>query len=253
MHSYTVGKWPPSYKATGFSEAEYAALLKETLRMEELIRTQSAVMDKYDPRKKLSLVVDEWGAWLAATPGTNPGFLEQQNSQRDAVIAALNINTFARHADRIRMANIAQMINVLQAMVLTEKDRMILTPTYHVFRLYVPFQDALLVPVTFDAGSYVYGDISLPRVDAVAARAKSGKLWLALTNVDPNRTAQVEVTVAGVKRAVGEMLSSPGIDSVNTFEAPTTVAPKPLSEKASGGKVVLKLAPHSVTVVALES
>ena len=93
MHSYTVGKWPPSYEATGFGEAEYAALLKETLRMEELIRTQSAIMDKYDPRKKLSLVVDEWGAWLAPTPGTNPGFLEQQNSQRDAIIAALNINT----------------------------------------------------------------------------------------------------------------------------------------------------------------
>jgi alpha-N-arabinofuranosidase len=253
MHSYTVGKWPPSYKATGFGEAEYAALLKETLRMEELIRTQSAVMDKYDPQKKLSLAVDEWGAWLAPTPGTNPGFLEQQNSQRDAIIAALNINAFARHADRVRMANIAQMINVLQAMILTGKDRMILTPTYHVFRMYVPFQDAQLVPVTFSAGSYVYGDISLPRVDAVAAKAKSGKLWLALTNLDPNHTAEVEVTVAGVRRAVGETLSSPGIDSVNTFEAPTTVAPKPVSAKASDGKVVLKLAPHSVTVVALES
>jgi alpha-L-arabinofuranosidase len=252
MHSYTVGKWPPSYKATGFGETEYAALLQETLRMEALIRTQSAVMDKYDPQKKVSLVVDEWGAWLAPTPGTNPGFLEQQNSQRDAIIAALNINAFARHADRVRMANIAQMVNVLQAMILTDKDRMILTPSYHVFRMYVPFQDALLVPVTFAAGRYVYGDISLPRVDAVAARAKNGQLWLALTNLDPNRTAQVEVTVAGIRRAAGEMLSSPGIDSVNTFEAPATVAPKPFTAEASDGKVILKLAPHSVTVVAME-
>lgn len=252
MHSYTVGKWPPKYTATGFGEAEYATLLHETLHMEELIRAHSAIMDKYDPQKKISLVVDEWGAWLAPTPGTNPGFLEQQNSQRDAIIAALNINTFARHADRVRMANIAQLINVLQAMILTDKDRMILTPTYHVFRMYVPFQDAMLIPVSFDAGSYVQGAITLPRVDAIAARAKSGKIWLALTNLDPTRPARIEVTAAGVKQATGEVLAAPRIDTVNTFEAPATVTPKPFSAQGSGGKVVLKLAPHSVTVVALE-
>jgi alpha-N-arabinofuranosidase len=198
-------------------------------------------------------MVDEWGAWLAPTPGTNPGFLEQQNSQRDAIIAALNINIFARHADRVRMANIAQMINVLQAMILTDKDRMIRTPTYHVYRMYVPFQDARLVPITFDAGSYVYGNISLPRVDAIAARAKNGKLWLALTNVDPNRTVRVEVMAAGVKRAAGEMLSSPKVDSVNTFESPATVTPRRFVESSSGGKVILQLLPHSITVVALET
>ena len=152
LHSYTVGKWPPSYKSTGFGEAEYAALLKETLRMEELIGTHSAIMDAYDPQKKIGLMVDEWGAWLAPTPGTNPGFLEQQNSQRDAIIAALNINIFARHADRVRMANIAQMINVLQAMILTDKDRMIRTPTYHVYRMYVPFQDATVGTHTLRCG-----------------------------------------------------------------------------------------------------
>ena len=110
-------------------------------------------MDRYDPEKKIALVVDEWGVWLAPTPGTNPGFLEQQNSVRDAVIASLNINTFARHADRVRMANIAQMVNVLQAMILTDRARMILTPTYHVFRMYLPFQDATSIPVSFAAGS----------------------------------------------------------------------------------------------------
>ena len=252
LHWYTAGKWPPSYKGTGFGEADYAALLKETLRMEDLIRTHGAIMDKYDPQKKISLAVDEWGVWLASTPGTNPGFLEQQNSQRDAIIAALNLNTFARHADRVRMANIAQLINVLQAMILTDKDKMLLTPTYYVYRMYVPFQDAMLVPVAFDAGSYVYGGIALPRVDAIAARAKSGKVWLALTNVDPNRSVQIEVTAAGLKQATGETLSSPRIDSGNTFAAPTTVAPKPIAAKSSGGKIVLKLVPHSVTVVALE-
>jgi alpha-L-arabinofuranosidase len=253
LHSYTVGKWPPSFNATGFGEAEYAALLRETLRMEDLIRTHSAIMDSHDPHKKIGLMVDEWGVWLTPTPGTNPGFLEQQNSQRDAIIAALNINTFARHSDRVRMANIAQMVNVLQAMIFTDKDRLIRTPTYYVYRMYVPFQDARLVPVAFDAGSYVHGEISLPRVDAIAARAKSGGLWLALTNLDPNRAVQVEVTAAGVVRAAGEILSSPRIDSVNTFEAPATVSPKSFSGRASGGKVILNLAPHSVAVVKLES
>ena len=114
-------------------------------------------MDKYDPEKKIALVVDEWGAWYAPLPGTNPGFLAQQNSQRDAVLAALNLNIFARHADRVRMANIAQMVNVLQAMILTDKEKMVLTPTYHVFQMYVPFQDATFVPVTFDAGTYTQG------------------------------------------------------------------------------------------------
>ena len=103
-------------------------------------------MDQYDPQKKLALAVDEWGAWYAPAPGTNPGFLVQQNSLRDAVLAALNLNIFARHADRVRMANIAQMVNVLQAMILTDKQRMLLTPTYHVFRMYVPFQDATFIP-----------------------------------------------------------------------------------------------------------
>jgi alpha-N-arabinofuranosidase len=252
MHSYTVGKWPPSYVATGFGEAEYAALLHDTLHMEDLIKTQSAIMDKYDPQKKISLAVDEWGAWLAPTAGTNPGFLEQQNSQRDALIAALNINIFARHADRVHMTNIAQMINVLQAMILTDKDKILLTPTYYVYRMYVPFQDAVFVPVTFDAGSYVYGETTLPRVDAIAAKARGGTLWLSLTNVDPHRSVQIELTAPGVRRASGETLTSPKIDSINTFENPTVIAPKPVAVKSSGGKVILNLVPHSVTVVALE-
>lgn len=252
LHSYTVGKWPPTYKATGFGETEYATLVKATLRMEELISTHGAIMDKYDPEKKISLVVDEWGAWLAPTPGSPQGFLEQQNSQRDAVIAALNFNTFARHADRVRMANIAQMINVLQAMIFTNKEKMILTPTYHVHRMYVPFQDATFVPVVFDAGSYTHGDITLPRVDAISAKDKDGKLWVALTNLDPKREVQIALGVAGATRAAGQTLSAPKIDSVNTFEAPSTVVPKPITARSSGGKLMLKLAPQSVTVVALE-
>src|SRR5213078_2781201 len=161
---------PPSFASVGFGETEYIEILKSTLHMEDLIKKHSAIMDKYDPEKKVALVVDEWGSWYAPLPGSNPGFLVQQNSLRDAVLAALNLNIFARHADRVRGANIAQMINVLQAMILTDKEKMVLTPTYYVFKMYVPFQDATFVPVTFDAGKYVHGDITLPRVDAIAAK-----------------------------------------------------------------------------------
>jgi alpha-N-arabinofuranosidase len=211
-------------------------------------------MDKYDPQKKIALVVDEWGAWYAQLPGTTPGFLAQQNSQRDAVLAALNLNLFARHADRVRMANIAQMINVLQAMILTDKEKMLLTPTYHVFKMYVPFQDATFVPVTLAAGTYTYGDVTLPRADAIAARDTAGKLWLAVTNLDPNRSVSVEVSLAGVmpKAATGETLTAPRVDSVNTFDAPNTIAPKPIAAKIHGATLALALEPKSVTVISVE-
>ena len=141
------GNWPPAFKSVGFGEAEYSQILKFTLEMNDLVIKHSAIMDKFDPQKNVALVVDEWGGWYAPLPGSNPGFLVQQNSLRDAILAALNLNIFARHADRVRIANIAQMVNVLQAMVVTDKDKMVLTPTYHVFKMYVPFQDATFVPV----------------------------------------------------------------------------------------------------------
>ena len=254
MHSYTVVKWPPSFSSVGFGEAEYSRILNSTLDMENLATKQSAVMDKYDPAKKVALVVDEWGAWYAPLPGTNPGFLVQQNSLRDAILASLNLNIFARHADRVRMANIAQMVNVLQAMIITDKEKMVLTPTYHLFRMYVPFQDATLVPVTFDAGTYRNGNIALPRLDAIAARGASGKLWLEITNLDPEQPVEIEAELTGiqVKSAAGEMLTAPKVDSVNSFEAPNAVVPKPVSAKVQDGKLALKLEPKSVTVVALK-
>ena len=254
MHSYTVPKWPPSYASVGFGAAEYGQILSSTLGMETLVTKQSAIMDKYDPEKKVAMVVDEWGAWYAPLPGTNPGFLVQQNSLRDAILASLNLNIFARHADRVRMANIAQMINVLQAMIITDKEKMVLTPTYHVFKMYLPFQDATFVPVAFDAGTYTLGDIRLPRLDAIAAKDASGKLWLEITNLDPEEPAEIEAELAGsqVKSAAGEMLTAPKVDSVNSFEAPNAVVPKPISAKVQDGKLALKLEPKSVTVVALE-
>jgi len=152
------------------------------------------------------------------------------------------------------MANIAQMINVLQAMILTDKEKMVLTPTYYVYKMYVPFQDATFVPVSIDAGTYTHDCITLPRIAAIAAKDKAGKLSLAITNVDPNRPAEIEISLAGVnaKSAAGEMLTASKVDSVNTFDAPNTVVPKPVSAKAQDGKLTFKLEPKSVTIVAIE-
>ena len=254
LHNYTVVDWGKKHSSTDFGEKEYAEILKKTLEMDGLIARNSAIMDKYDPEKKIALVVDEWGAWYAPQSGSDPGFLVQQNSQRDAILAALNLNIFARRADRVRIANIAQMINVLQAMILTDKEKLVLTPTYHVFKMYVPFQDATFVPVRFDAGTYTYGNITLPRIDAIAARDKSGKLWLAVTNVDPKRIAEINLKTLGISAGsvIGETLMAPKVDSINTIDRPNTVVPKPIYAKAQNGKLVLNLEPRSVTVVTVE-
>ncbi len=255
LHWYTTpGGWPVSMSSTDFSVDDYAKTLKTTLFMDEFLRKQEVVMDKYDPQKKVALVVDEWGAWLKPLPGTNPNFLVQQNSLRDAILASLNLNIFARHADRVRMANIAQMINVLQAMILTDKEKMVLTPTYYLYKMYVPFQDATFVPVTFDAGTYMQGNVSLPRVDALAARDASGKLWLEITNLDPEKPVDIDADISGivVRSAKGETLTAPAVNSINTFSAPNQVVPRPISASVKDGKLLLTVEPKSVTVLSLE-
>lgn len=255
LHYYSgFENWPPYQPASGFDETEYAKVIKTALRMDELITKHSAIMDKYDPQKKVALVVDEWGAWLKNEPGTNPGFLYQQNSQRDAVLAAVTINIFARHADRVRMANIAQMINVLQAMILTDGDKMVLTPTYHVFKMYVPWQDATFIPVNYDAGAYSHGGVTLPRADIAAAKAKDGKVYVSITNIDPTQPLEIDLSALGLKAksASGQTLTAPKIDSINTFDKPNTVTPKPISATAKNGGLILQVAPESVTVVSLD-
>jgi len=190
--------------------------------MEGLIAKRSAIMDQYDPKKSVALVVDEWGVWLQPLPGLNPMFLKQQNSLRDAIAASLNLNIFARHADRVRMTNIAQMVNVLQGMILTDNEKMVLTPTYYLYKMYVPFQDSQYLPITLTSGGYNFGDVSMPQVDAIAARAKDGRIWIALTNVDPNRPADITTSVQGTsaRAAAGQVLSAARVDTINTFDAP---------------------------------
>ena len=252
LHGYTIpNSWEKKGPSVGFGEGEYAKAINATLKMKGWIARQSAIMDKYDPAKKVGLYVDEWGIWTDPNPGSNPGFLQQQNTLRDAVIAALNLNIFMRNADRVRGANIAQMVNVLQAMILTNGPKMLLTPTYHVYQMYVPFQGATLVPVSFDAGSYVYGDIHLPQVDAVAARDLEGRLWLALVNVDPNRPAQMAASVDGLnaRSASGEILTGAAVDAHNMFDRPNEVAPRPFAARSVGRQLVFDLPPKSVAVV----
>ena len=251
LHNYTVVSFPAKFKSVGFDEADYAKILQATLEMDGLVKAHSAIMDQYDPEKKIALVVDEWGSWYAPLPGSTPGFLAQQNTVRDALIASLNLNIFARYADRVRMANIAQMVNVLQAMILTDKEKMSLTPTYHVFKMYVPFQDATFVPVTFNAGTYTHGAITLPRVDAMAAKDASGTLWLALANIDPVRPIEFETRLTGIaaRTATGETLTGPAIDSVNTFDTPAIVSPKPVTATIKGDRLSVTLSSKSVTVL----
>jgi len=173
---------------------------------------------------------------------------------RDAVLASLNLNIFVRHADRVRGANIAQMINVLQAMILTDKDKMVLTPTYYIFKMYVPFQDAMFLPVMFDADTYTHGGVSLPRVDAIAAKGADGRLLLEITNLDAENPVTIDADMLGItaKSAKAETLTGAAVDSINTFASPNTVVPKSAAVKIQDGKLSLTLEPRSVTVVSIE-
>jgi alpha-N-arabinofuranosidase len=255
VHSYTVPHWPPSYRSVGFGESEYGEILKTTLQMEDLVSKQSAVMDKYDPQKKVALVVDEWGAWYAPLPGTNPGFLAQQNSMRDAILAALNLNIFARHADRVRMANIAQMVNVLQAMILTDKEKMILTPTYHVFEMYTVHHDAKLLPSEVQSADYQSGSDKLPQVNVSASRDQAGRIHVTLCNLDPKNAAEVACDLQGAKatKVSGRILTAPAMNAHNTFEKPETLKTAEFAgARIASGGFAATLPAKSVVVLELE-
>jgi alpha-N-arabinofuranosidase len=242
------------YGATGFGEAQWISTLSNTRRMDDFITNNAAKMDLHDKQKRLSFAVDEWGTWYDAEAGSRSGFLVQQNSLRDAMVAALNFNIFHAHADRVRMTSIAQMVNVLQAMIRTDGDKMVLTPTYHAFRMYVPFQDATSVPVKLEHNpQYAFGGLAIPAVSASAARGKDGQLYLALVNTNPGERADVAVDVAGGRAgsASGTVLTAAAMDAHNTYAAPAAVKPAPYEARAEGGKLLLKLPPKSIVVVAV--
>lgn len=253
LHYYTITKnWRVKGSATVFDESEYATTLQATLRMDGFITKHAAIMDKYDPQKRVWLAVDEWGTWFDTEPGTNPGFLYQQNTMRDALVAALNINIFTKHADRIKMANIAQMINVLQAMILTKDEKMVLTPTYHVFEMFKSYQDATALPIDVTSPWYNKGSSTLPAVSATAVRGKDGLVHIGLVNVDPNNAVTVTAELAGITAASvnGRVLTAPAINTHNTFDQPTAVTPAPFTGASiEAGKLKAVLPAKSVVVL----
>ena len=228
LHYYTLptGNWRAKGSATSFDEKEYFSTMKNCLHMDELVSRHSAVMDKYDSAKRVALVVDEWGIWTDVEPGTNPAFLYQQNSLRDALVAATTLNIFNNHADRVRMANLAQTVNVLQSLILTKGRQILLTPTYHVFDLYKVHQDATLVPVQFESPSYNSGSDRIPALNVSASRDSSGVIHISLVNLDPSKNISLRTSLSGNWSSVsGQILSSKNLTDINSFEQPGTVRP----------------------------
>ena len=252
-HYYTTptGVWAKKGNSTGFPEQEWISTLQHTMLIDGYIANNVKILDQNDSQGKVALYVDEWGTWYDPEPGREPGFLYQQNTLRDALVAGLNFNIFHRHAKRVQMTNIAQMVNVLQAMILTDGARMALTPTYHVFQMYIPFQGATFLPTDVTTPEYKLGEYTVEAVNVSAARDTEGHLVLALVNLDPNREAVVSTAVTGaaVKAAVGRVLTAKAMDARNTVDAPEAVKPAPISAKKDGGKWVLRLPPKSVAVL----
>jgi alpha-N-arabinofuranosidase len=257
FHYYTIPgeRWRAKGPATGFGEDQWISTLAHTLRMDDFITRNSALLDQYDPDRKVGFAVDEWGTWYDPEPGREPGFLYQQNTLRDALVAALNLNIFHRHAERVRLASIAQMVNVLQAMILTQGPKMILTPTYHVFRLFRPFQAATFLPTDLQTPSYTLGTVSVPQISLSAARSTDGAIVIAAVNLNP-KTANplsIEITGASPKRVQSDILTAPVMDAHNTFEAPDTVHPTPFTGATlRGATLALTLPPKSIVVLRLE-
>lgn len=252
VHYYTVpGPWEKKGPATGFDEESWARTLSKTLKMEELLTEHSKVMDKYDPKKRVALLVDEWGTWYDVEPGTNPGFLYQQNSLRDAMVAALNFNIFARHADRVRGANIAQMVNVLQAMLLTDGAKMVKTPTYWAFDLYKDYMDGTVLPVDVTSRWYNKDQWTMRAVSASAVRGTDGVVHLGLVNVDPNQPASVSVKLDGVTgtQVTGRILTGAAMDAHNDFKAPDVVKPAAFTGASLAGGTLTVQVPAKAIVM----
>ena len=228
-HNYTLptGRWDNKGPATGFSENEWRATFAETRKMEPLIEGNEAVMDKVDPERKVALAIDEWGTWYDPSPGSNPAYLVQDNTLRDALVAATNFHIFHRHVRRVRMANIAQMVNVLQAMILTDGPKIALTPTYYAFLMYQPFQGAAALPVTVASSDYGSGAARVPAVDVTAARNAGGTISIGLINVDPNQRAEVQLAFAGKTAGAvqGQVLTATRMDSQNPIGGTELVRP----------------------------
>jgi len=251
LHHYTLptGNWHKKGPSTGFNEDEFYKTMANCLIMDGLISNHLQIMNKYDPKHRVGLIVDEWGTWYDVEPGTNPGFLYQQNTMRDALVAAITLNIFNKYSNRVVMANIAQTVNVLQAVILTEGAKMVLTPTYHVFKMYKVHQDATLV------GSHIQAETideyNIPNLSVSASLDAKGALNITAANLSLSKAAPIVCDIAGmdVKTATGRILTGK-VDAHNTFEAPDTVKVIDFNDaKIANGKLTFELPPNSVILV----
>lgn len=259
LHYYTIPGdfWLGKGSAIDFPEDEWFITMKKALHMDELITKHSTIMDKYDQQKRIGMIIDEWGTWFDVEPGTNPGFLYQQNTIRDALVAGLHFNIFHNHADRVQMTNIAQTVNVLQAMILTEGEKMILTPTYHVFDMYKVHQDAELLAVDSSFGTYEYNGETLPQVTVSASKNAEGRIHVSLCNIDHQNGAELDLDLRGLNAAntkvSGTIITADTMNAHNTFEQPDVVKPVEFTGvTVENNKLAIQLPAMSVVTLVIE-
>lgn len=258
LHYYTT---PDTLKhlgskgsATEFTEEEWFNTLQKALFMDELLAKHKAIMDRYDPSKRVKLIVDEWGDWFDVEPGTNQGFLYQQNTLRDALVAGVTLNLFNNHSDRVYMANLAQTINVLQALILTDKEKIVLTPTYHVFDLYQVHQGATLLETSIEKGvEYSYSEEKLPQISVSSSKDAQGEIHITLCNLDSRAAADVAIMLSGVEAigsVSGKVLTATDMRTHNTFSHPDALQPTELHTVShEGQQVCVRLEPMSVALL----
>ena len=256
LHYYTVKGWDGSKgSATEFNTEEYFSTLQKCLRIELLLQRHIAIMDEWDPVNRIGLMVDEWGTWWDVEPGTNPGFLYQQNTMRDAFVAGLTLNILNKYARRVKMANIAQLVNVLQAVILTQDEKMILTPTYHVFDLYKVHQNATYLNNTLKTEDYVFQDKKLPALSVSTSKSDDGTINISIVNINPDKdiNLQCEIRGAEVKNVTGRILTAPALNAHNTFEQPDNVKISDFTKMRLKNNVLeLKVPSKSVLVIRLK-
>jgi alpha-N-arabinofuranosidase len=255
IHHYSVINWANKGSATQFSEQEYFRTMEQAWKMDKFVAKNKEIMDKYDPRKKVALVVDEWGGWYEVEPGTNKNFLYQQNTMRDAMIAGLTLNIFHNHADRVRMANLAQIVNVLQAVILTKEEKLVLTPTFHVMEMYNVHQDAVMIPVKVVSDDYTVEGKSIPAVSASASKDAKGNVHISLVNIDAGKEKKISIDIGLLsgKKLSGRILRSDKVQDHNSFEQPDKIQPAAFDKAIINGNTLeITLPPFSVVVLALQ-
>lgn len=258
-----------SRSSTEYGDYEWFLTMHRAIGLEAALERHMSIMDAYDPERRVGLIVDEWGTWHDVEPGTNPGFLYQQNTIRDALVAAHHLNLFGAKSNRIHMTNIAQTINVLQAVLLTDGAHLIKTPTYHVFDMYQGHHDGVLVRTNIDRGEYDYEGTALPALSSLCTRGEDGSLHLTIANVDPNQSHEIAVELRGGRpelvretvpdtqtgdlKITGRILVSESMQAHNTVEEPVKVAPKKFDDfRVDGESQSLRLTVPERSVIEIE-